>query len=216
MQTNEISYKRRKYLVNRQIMLSWLTIGREPSSRLLLPPGVLAAWRARFDKRALRFYNMMAWNPNAVTLTDVFPVTQFIPWRWTFFGNYASHNDSSSSASVTVFWEYQRYVLIRDYEHMRTENSLLWLYQPITIPTLRCNSGSGDRDAALMYRGKIHRCICNQVIGNWLKVVIRNLRFLCEDNEDCITEIVHQLSEWTDTIRALGTLEALLAARFER
>ena len=202
-------------------MLSWLTTGREPSSRLLLPRGHLAAWRARFDKRALCFYNMMAWNPNAVTLTDVLPVTQFIPWRWTVSRNYASHNDSSSSASeataaITVFWEYQRYVLIRDYEDMRTENSLLWLYQPITIPTFRCNSGSGDRDAALMYRGKIHRCICNQVIGNWLKVVIRNLRFLCEDNEDCITEIVHQLSEWTDTIRALGTLEALLAARFER
>lgn len=207
-------------------MLSWLTTGREPSSRLLLPPAHLAAWRARFDKRALCFYNMIAWNPNAVTLTDVFPVTQFIPFRWTFSGNYASHNHfaSGASASVAVFWEYQRYVLIRDYEDMRTENSLLWFYQPITIPTVICNSGSGEginsfftaRDAALMYRGKIHRCICNQVIGNWLKVVIRNLRFLCEGNEDCITEIVHQLSEWTDTIRALGTLEALLAARFER
>jgi len=212
-------------------MLSWLTPAREPSSRLLMPRAHLAAWRARFDKRALCFYNMMAWNPNAVTLTDVLPVTQFIPFCWTFSGKYFSppayqepeppapahtHFASGASASVTVFWEYQRYVLIRDYEDIRTENSLLWLYQPITIPTFRCNSGSGDRDAALMYRGKIHRCICNQVIGNWLKVVIHNLRFLCEGNEDCITEIVHQLSEWTDTIRALGTLEALLAARFER
>jgi len=196
-------------------MLSWLTMCFAPSPRLLLPPEALAAWRARLDKRGFNFYNMISWNPYAVTYMNWLSVTSFISYNWRFIGNYASNNfQFDASAQLTVFMEYDRYALLRDHEDMRTQSLLLWLYHPTTIPYISCTSR--DRDTALMYRRKIHRCFCNRVIGNWLKVVIRNLRFLCEDNEDCITEIVHQLSDWTDTIRALGTMERLLAARFER